>query len=330
MQFVDVKNISEILKSKNDIIITTHVNPDGDAIGSSIALAAFLRSIGKNVKVINISPTPWNLSFLDDDNYIEVFDSQKHKSELFNTELVCVLDLNDSKRLYEIGEILEKRENQTIVVDHHLNPKEFADAYWIDTDAPAVGEMVWEIINEFDEEYTKTSSDAIYVAIITDTGNFRFDRVDEQTHNIAADLLKHGSKPDELYDLVYNRVSQGAINLLGDALKGIQTYYNGKLAVMTISDEMFERNNATEDYIEGFAGQSLRINGVEAAITITEVKDRNELRVSFRSKGNVSVRELAEEFGGGGHAFAAGARIKDKVLNEARHELIENASKIFK
>ena len=329
MNLVDKFSIIKDLQNHQRITLTTHVNPDGDAIGSTLGLAYFLKEIGKDVRVVNISPTPKTMQFLDPDNLIEVFNIVNHKELILDTELFVVLDINESKRLVEIGELLEQREKKTIVIDHHLKPKEFANDYWIDTDAPAVGEMVWEILKEFKEDFSLISAKNIYIAIITDTGNFRFDRVDEQTHQIAADLINHGVVPDDLYDRIYNRQSQSGLNLLGEALKSIKTFYGGRLAVMSVDNEMFERTGASEDEVEGFASNPLRIEGVDAGITMTEIVERNQIRVSFRSKNGISVRELAEKFGGGGHAYAAGARVANDDFYQIQKKIIDEASMIF-
>jgi bifunctional oligoribonuclease and PAP phosphatase NrnA len=334
MTELNAKDIFKILenlesnKNINNFIITTHVNPDGDAIGSALGMFELLIKLNKKARIINISPTPNELKFLDRNNIIEHFEKQKH-SELFDKNTcVIIVDLNDPKRLGEIGDLcLESGE--IIVIDHHLFPKAFANHYFMDVNSASTAEIIWKIWQESKQSLSKLASEAIYVGIMTDTGSFRYDRTVAQTFRICADLLDHGADPEYLYNMIYNRNSYEGLKLLGVALNSIELHYEGKLAIMPLPKKIFEETGASEDDTEGFSSQGLKIEGVKVAITITEIKSRDELRISFRSRDGISIRELAEEFGGGGHGYASGARVENSNFDEMKAELIESAKVLF-
>jgi len=334
MTELNAKDIFKILenlennKNINNFIITTHVNPDGDAIGSALGMFELLVKLNKKARIINISPTPDELKFLDKNNIIELFDSEKH-SGLFNRNTCTIIvDLNDPKRLGKIGELCLSS-GEIIVIDHHLFPKAFANHYFMDVNSASTAEMIWKIWQESKQSLSKLASDAIYVGIMTDTGSFRYDRTVAQTFRTCADLLDQGADPEYLYNMIYNRNSYVGLKLLGVALNSIELHYDGKLAIMPLPKKIFKETGASEEDTEGFSSQGLKIEGVKVAITITELASRDELRISFRSRDGISIRELAEEFGGGGHGYASGARAKNSDFDEIKAKLIESAKVLF-
>lgn len=213
-----------------------------------------------------------------------------------------------------------------IIIDHHLEAQDFADYYLIDVDAPASGEIVYKLIKSFDGfEIDKKIATGIYTAIMTDTGSFRFPRTDSETHRIVADLLDAGADPVEIYDKVYEQSSLGRIKLLGKCLSELETRYDGRLGYIVVTQDMLKNYGVEEWETDGFVQSILKIAGVRVAIFILELKDG--IKLSFRSKGEIPINELAKEFGGNGHKNAAGARLYNITLDEVINQVIQKAEK---
>jgi len=325
----DYDKVRKLLETNSKIIITTHVNPDGDAIGSALALFYYLKLLKKDVKVINYSPTPKTLSHLDINNEIIEYDENLYQKEILEADLIIVVDLNETNRLKTVGDAILLSKATKLVIDHHLKPKEFADYYYIGYDICATGFLIWKIINNWKVDYNKEIADAIYTSIITDTGNFRFDRTTPEVHRATAELIEHGADPSSLYNAVFNQHNINGLRLLGIALSDMELHYDNKMCIMKITDEKFRKTNSTEEEIEGFVANTLSIAGVKVGILMTEVIKRNEVRVSFRSKENYFIRDLANKFGGGGHSYASGARVQGVGFEELKKRIIIEAREVF-
>lgn len=325
---ISYSDINSHIKSNQNIIITTHLNPDGDAIGSSTALNHYLRSIGKNSRIINHDPTPKNLQFLDN-GLIEIFEEDQHKNDFKNAELIFVLDLNDAKRLKSIGDVLGETNATIIVIDHHLEPKEFADFYKIDLEKASTCELVYELIENANGTLTTEIANSIYTGILTDTGSFRFDRTTARTFEIASKLCEAGVKPERIYDYIMNSNSLPGYKLYGKVLSGIEIYGDGLIGVLTVLESDYEQTGGTKEDLEGIASSPLSIEGVNIALLLTESKEKNELKGSLRSKNGYNIREVAASFGGGGHAYASGFRVEaDLSIDELKDQVIEKLLKL--
>jgi phosphoesterase RecJ-like protein len=322
-QFTQLKDIFE---SKNSFVITTHVNPDGDAIGSEVALACFLRDKGKKVKIINQSETPDNLLFLTKIFSVETYSSNLDH-HILNADCFCVVDTNSPKRFSAMAEVVEKSKAYKICIDHHLEQDRFADLYVIDTDVPAASELLYRIFTNIDSaSITKSIADALYTGIMTDTGSFKFPKTDSETHTITAELLSHGVNPDEIYQEIFENGVINKLHLLGKALEGIELHCEGKICAMILPRSVFSETNTKEADVDNFTNYVLSIKGVIIGLVFVELNDG--VKISFRSKGNISVNTLAKQFNGGGHKNAAGARIKNIPLKEAVQLVIEK-TKLF-
>lgn len=313
------KHLSKDLK----LIITTHMNPDGDALGSVLGFHNLAKYNQCQARIIIPSPIPYNLTFLDEFKLVEVYSALEHEDVILNADLICVLDLNDAKRTGEMNEVIFKSKAHVIVIDHHLEPQAFADEYIIDTDASSTGELVFKIASFFNGfHFDKYAASAIYAAILTDTGSFRFPRTDAEVHRIIAELIELGADPVMIYDEIYNKSPFSAKKLLGLTYTGMELFKDGMICIASIPDEYFKLCNAQEDDTENFVESLLSINGVKIGILLTEIVQRNEIRISLRSKREISIREIASKLGGGGHAQAAGARLHGVTLEEARASII--------
>lgn len=313
---VNFQKLRNIILSNNSFLITTHVNPDADAIGSEVAFYQILRALGKKGYIINHSETPYNLKFLDVDNVIRQFNLDDH-AELFNkVDVLVALDFNRSDRTVSMKKNFEQSKAIKICIDHHQEPEKFVDYEFIDTEYSATGEIIFNLITETKiVPLTKLIAEPIYAAIMTDTGSFRFERTTAKLHRKIATLLETGVNPTEIYDKIYDQSKFSKIKLLGRALNSIQLTADGKLAYMIITQKDFEDFGAIESDTENFVNYNLSIENVVLGLLFIELK--NGFKVSFRSKGDIPVNKLASEFGGGGHINAAGARfIEHKMSDE--------------
>ncbi|ROL59531.1 bifunctional oligoribonuclease/PAP phosphatase NrnA [Bacteroidetes/Chlorobi group bacterium MS-B_bin-24] len=321
--------INHLQNSKN-LLLVTHTNPDGDAIGSCLGLYHYLTQKNKNVTFILQSPIPTNLQFLNGIDKIHFLLNQNNFKISPDFDTIVLLDLNDISRLKTLRDEIELSKATKIVIDHHQEPKDFADYYLIDTTASSTGEILFKLLRkDCSINWTKEICENLYVAIMTDTGNFRFERTDGEVHRIVAELIDYGADPVKLYNEVYNKIPFNAAKLMGLGYSKLESYYGGKLVVMPIRHKDFLETNTQEEDTEGFVESLLSIDGVVMSILIMEVVERNEIRVSIRSKGDYSARNLALNFGGGGHINAAGCRFQNADFEVTKQKLVDKASEIL-
>lgn len=323
------KELLKIINEKNSFLLTTHVNPDADAIGSELALFSFLKKLGKKVRIVNHSATPYNLQFMDEDKLIEKYDDELH-IELFNEIDVCVvLDLNNASRTVKMEKAIREFNGIKICIDHHQDPEDIFDLIVGGNDYSATGEILFKFIKESKlVEIDQFIANQLYVAIMTDTGSFRFERTTPEVHEIVSELIQIGVSPTLIYDKVYNQFNFGRVRLLGEALSKIELDSTKQIAFMVITNEMLERNNTTEADVDGFVNYCLTISSVQIGILFYELKDG--IKISFRSKGEVPVSSLAAEFNGGGHRNAAGSRLFNISIESIKEKVITKANDYLK
>lgn len=326
------RDIVSLINNNQEFILTSHVNPDGDSIGSEIALQLYLKSLGKNAGILNYSPTPDNYTFLDKERVIEQFDEAKHKDRILNADVIFILDTNEFQRVRTLAPYIQASKAKKILIDHHLgfNPEQF-DEYIVDTDSPATGEMLYRFFKEIEASeggkkvITRDMALALYTAIMTDTGSFKFNRTDEETHTIIADLLTYGLHPYDIYSEVYNNATLGRLHLLGRFLNNVTLMYEGKLAYSVLLQKDFEETETDEYAIEGFSSHLMSLETAELGIVMTQTK--RGVKLSFRSKDKVFSNELAKEFDGGGHKNASGAFVPGGDIKKLEKEVTEKAEK---
>jgi len=320
---INYNRIIEILKSNNSFIITTHVNPDGDAIGSELALAYFLQKLNKKFWIINHSPTPENYLFLDEENLIHKYNPD-FDEVILHAEVLIAVDFNTIGRTRSMMEIVEKSKAYKIIIDHHRNPQNFVDEIFYDIDEPATGNIIYKLIKTYNEDFIdKKTADALYTAIMTDTGSFRFERITSEVHLIVADLISRGVNPTYIYNKVYNEMSYEKLKLLGEAISNIKLEANGKIAFMVLDRKLIEKYVESEEEfdVDGFANYCLSLKSVIVGLLFFELK--NGTKVSLRSKEKFPVNSVAEKFGGGGHLNAAGIRFDGMKLVDVLPKVIK-------
>jgi phosphoesterase RecJ-like protein len=327
-----IKEIADIFRTLVDnntkFVLTTHVNPDADGLGSELALNRFLSKIKKKTAILNHSETPANHVFMDYDNEIKKFDPNRDGKLILDADVLIAVDMNNPSRLRSVEEYFLKSTAKKIIIDHHLEAQDFVNYQLIDLDAPATGEIVYKCLMAYDPGLIdKGIAEALYAAIMTDTGSFRFPRTDGDLHRIAAHLLDLGVDPTYVYNNLYEQNSIGRTRLLGEVLAGVQLAFDGKLAYFSITQEQLKRNHVVPDETEQFVNYAGAISGVVASIFFMELPDA--IKISFRSKGDVPVNELAKHFGGGGHKNASGARLSGARLDETIEKVLKDAAKIL-
>ncbi len=318
------ESCKEILKSKTTFVLTTHINPDGDGLGSEVALALYLAGKGKSVAIINQSETPAYYKFMHALFPIATFSAAKHGSIIKDAEVIVALDTNSPARFSAMKELVMESRANKICIDHHLDREEFADLYLIDEMATATGEIVYNLLKFLDNgAITKPIAEALYAAIMTDTGSFRFPKTDVETHHIIADLLLHGANPTELYQKIFEEGPANKLKLLGRALTSLSMVHGGKVAYMVLLRKDFSETQTAEEDTDNIINHAMSIGGVRVGLMFIELE--NGVKVSFRSKGDIAINALAKEFGGNGHKNAAGARIHDGILPDVVKKVAERA-----
>ena len=312
--------INKRLSDSQNILITSHVRPDGDALGSESAMYHLLKKIKKNPRIYNSSSLPWEFNFLNEENIFHHYNSERDKKTLKDFDLAVVLDVGSFSRLGELGEDLKESGLSVICLDHHpIRSHEF-DYEFVDTKAAATCSLIYELIMETNPHLMNLDiANAIWVGIMTDTGSFRFENTTPKTMKIAARLLDFGVTPGPLYRHIYENKLPKQMLLLGMVLQNVKYECDGKLAWFFITQEMADKAGARIEEVDGYTDFVRTTYGVEVAIMFLE-REKENIRLNFRSKGNVIINEIAKNHNGGGHAFASGATFHDKI--EKAEEII--------
>lgn len=313
------QEVHRFINTYESFAITAHVNPDGDAIGSAVALRMFLENQGKDAFVVMPSDPPPSMTFLDPDNEIRVFVRDVDKKVLDDVDAIFILDLNTFEQLGVMASAIQHAPIPRACVDHHQGAEEaFADVLVTDTGAAATGVLIHELIRSMDGKITRSIADALYTAVATDTGTFRFSNTDKRTFETAAELVEAGADPFALYRSIYANKSWEAGMLLGPVLSTLASAADGRLAWIHASQAMTREAGANYDDMDGFVDLVRSIRGVELVLFFKETPDGN-VKVSLRSNGNADAFAIARHFGGGGHRMASGMRLEgplDKAIEK--------------
>ncbi|MEE9429591.1 MAG: bifunctional oligoribonuclease/PAP phosphatase NrnA [Melioribacteraceae bacterium] len=325
---LNYSKLFKLLNTHSKFIITCHVNPDGDAIGSEIAIAGILKQLKKEFIILNTSSTPYNLEFLYKKNLVQKFDEKKHTKYFENFDAAIFLDLNDLRRTAKMEKYFREFKGTKICIDHHLEPEDFTKHRFIDRHKSSTGEIVLDFINSQSKiKLNKDIAQSLYAAILTDTGSFRFPKTTPELHRKVAVLLEHNVKPFDVYDKIYGQDRISRNKLLGNALSSLELSESGKISYMVINQKHLKQTNADESDVNGFINFGLSIAGVKVALLFFELKDG--IKISFRSKGNIPVNKVAKQFGGGGHKNASGLRMFDTKLSDVLSKVIDATEKIL-
>ena len=323
----DWSQVKKIVFNNQSFVLTTHINPDGDGLGSEIALAEYLKSIGKKAIIINKSPIADNYLFLDPSHEIMVYNAAQHQEILEAADAFFILDISDWGRMKEIGVFINSSPKPRVCIDHHNCPYKFTECDIIDPRVSSTGELVYELLLELGAKINKRMAEAIYTCILTDTGSFRFSNTTPRAHQIAAELIKLGINSRQIYQEVYEQNKPSKMKLLGFILQNLQFECNDKLVWFNITQKMLSHSRVNSWDTEGFADFPRSIRGVEVSLMFTEL-DKNKTKVSFRSKGKIVLNSVAMKLGGGGHEFAAGALL-ERPLSDSNTIVLKETKKLF-
>ncbi len=300
-----IQQIIEVIRSSSSFLITTHEGPDGDAIGSSLALASMLRHLGKDVTVHFQDAVPDLYTFLPGSDSVIQHIPDQHFDVSF------VLDIGERKRA---GQEFCKfsRVTTTVNLDHHLSCENFADYNLIDSQAASTGILVYRIATAYDYHFDSDTALCIYATIITDTGSFRYSNANREAFTVAGKMIECGFNAWDVAEKLYENQPQKRLELLAKCLPTLEVFKDGQAASVTATSEMFAACNANAELTDGFVNYPRSIHGVEVAIFFRQIED-NKFKVGFRSKGKVNVAAFSAALGGGGHHNAAGCTVEGSL-----------------
>lgn len=321
------RSVAAAFRPGQRVCVTTHVNPDGDGLGSEVALVHLLRGLGVDAVITNPTPTPPRFHFLFE-GLPGADRTGEAVKELRRADLIVVLDISDLGRLGMLCETVRDRGVPVVCIDHHVSMGTLPEGpRLVDTRAAATGELVYELAWANGWKLSPAAARGLYVALLTDTGGFRFSNTRPSTLRIAADLLETGIDPETIYLSVYAKAPEGRPRLLGEALQTLVVEPEIGMAWITIPPGAMERYGLTADDLDGVVEFPRSIENVRLALLFREVS-QGRVKVSLRSVGNVDVAAFARRFGGGGHTKAAGVAIQGslpevqgRILAEAREYL---------
>ena len=305
------------IKSHNQFLITTHIHPDGDGIGSGVALAKHLISLGKEAVMVSPDPLPERFRFLDPEKKVLTYDP----NHLEEKEIFFVLDTSELSRLGRMQEVLEKRKDKVISIDHHPFRDHFARIHVVDADAFATGELVYELIQSMNGNLTRPIAEALYVSILTDTGFFRYGKKHGRVHAIVLDLLKTGIDPARITEMLFESDSPKRLQLLGTILSHLEMNYENRVCFMEVTQRLMKEFGTRQEDLDGIVDYTRMVEGVEVGAMFTELGD-GWVKVSLRSKRGIDVNQLAVRMGGGGHSRASGLLMKGSLV-EVKKKVLE-------
>lgn len=313
MNEVDIQGVQTLLKTPKNCVIIPHKNPDGDAIGSTLALWHYLKSKYHNAVIVAPNDYPEFLKWMPGEAEIVKFDTQKEEGEklLNDANVIFTLDFNDLSRIGDMETTVANLDTTFVMIDHHQQPSDYAKYMYSDTSMSSTCEMVYNFISFLGdaESISPEMATCMYTGIMTDTGSFRFKATTSTTHRIIADLMDKGAENAAIHNAIYDTNSLSRLQLLGCALKNLVVLEAYNTVYITISKEELQQYDFKKGDTEGFVNYGLSLKGIKFAVIFIENIQEPYVKISLRSKGDFSVNEFARaHFNGGGHTNAAGGR----------------------
>ena len=303
---LDWASLLDILRRSERVVLTSHVRPDCDALGSELGLAGILEALGKDVRIVNAQATPPNLKWIDPQRRIESLAEKVKPADLADRDLVIVLDTSAWAQLGAMAEVVKASRDRVLVVDHHVSEDDLSDRWFKDTSAEATARIVYEIGLRLRVPLTERIAAPLYAGLSTDTGGFRFPSVSGESFRIAARLVDAGASPTAIYRELFEQDSLARLHLVGRTLAGATTTRDGKVITSQVTQRDIKEAGAMPSDTEDLINLTLAVKGTELAAILIEQPD-GRIKTSFRSRGPVDCNALAARFGGGGHKAAAGA-----------------------
>jgi bifunctional oligoribonuclease and PAP phosphatase NrnA len=324
---MSLAKVAEHLRRSNSFLITAHVNLEGDALGSELALYRLLKKMGKSVCVVNADRSiPYGYEFLPDISAVWVY---KHGMKNVSFDSFVVVDCSDVHRTGDVYKLNIERK-PVVNIDHHISNVSFGDVNWVDPHACSCSEMIYHLYKTFKVPLDKESALLLYVGLMTDSGSFRYSNTTSKTHVIAAELMKFGLDVNGIYRFIFGSIPYKDMRLLAGILPTMRREASGKILWYEIPSSLFSSRKLSIDLSEHILSFARSIQGVEVVALFKENRgSRNEIRINLRSQGRVDVNRIAQAFGGGGHRAASGATIPG-ALHDVRRRVVAAIKKSLK
>lgn len=318
---IDWTPLADLIETHDRFLVTTHVRPDGDALGSEVGLAGLLRQKGKNVRVVNTSKTPPRYDFLDPDaTLFEHFGTQVNPADLADREVVVILDLSAWNQLGDMAGYIREFPGRRLVIDHHVSQDDLGATFLKDTTAEATGSLIVRAIHALGATITPEVASGLLTAIAMDTGWFRHPSTNPQTLRTVAELVEAGAEIDRIYRLLFEQNTLGRLKLMGETLSGLQLDAGGRVAYTSVTREGLARTGAIPQDTEDLVDFTVSMTGVEVGLMFIE-QARGGVKLSIRTRNGIDCAKLVAGFGGGGHRAAAGATLPEPLSDSVQRVL---------
>ena len=313
MNSASIEAVKKLLSVPQKIVIVPHKNPDGDAIGSTLALWYYLSNLGQKAVVISPNDYPKFLKWMPGNEHILNFEKENSqaKEAIEGATVVFTLDFNHLGRIGQMQTVLKEKKAVFVMIDHHQAPADYADIMYSDVHMSSTCEMVYNFIAFLGDtkKITPEIGNCLYTGIMTDTGSFKFPSTTSKTHQVVADLIEKGAENTKIHNHIYDTNSPSRLHLLGCALKNMVILKEYRTAYITLTQEELDTYNYQKGDTEGFVNYGLTLENIHFAVIFIENREEGIIKISFRSEGDFSVNEFARNhFHGGGHDNAAGGR----------------------
>ncbi|MBF0217508.1 MAG: DHH family phosphoesterase [Candidatus Omnitrophica bacterium] len=324
MNYKEMQSVIDAIKERDNFILSSHIKPEGDSIGSQLAMKSLLLAIGKKAAIINQDPVPDNMKFLRGAESISDFIPSG-----FIPQTIIYLDSPLSDRVGSVGDLFDDG-LFSINIDHHVSNEYFADVNWVEKDMSSAGEMVHLLYSAFGLKHDMNTAEIVYAAIVTDTGMFNYDNTSPDTHRIAADLITSGVLPNKMFRNIYEGKEWFQVKILGKVLSSLVIEEGGRVAHISLTKEMVHDEGLKYVSTEEFINYPRAIKGVSVAVFFNEnAKVNDSISIGFRSNSEIiDVNEIASKFGGGGHKKAAGCYYSG-TLDEARKAVLSEIKRVL-
>ncbi|MFA6434278.1 MAG: bifunctional oligoribonuclease/PAP phosphatase NrnA [Elusimicrobiales bacterium] len=317
---LELKKLEEIIVTGRSFFLAGHLNPDGDTLGSMLAISSVLRRLGKKIYLFSSDPVPENLGFLPHAASIKI--GRLPPKRRFDAAIL--LECSTPRRGGDLSSVL-KHARKVVNIDHHKTSEFYGDVNIVEAHSSSTAEIVYRLFYSMNVHITKTEAACLYVGIVTDTGRFHFPATSPRTLEVASRLLETGFKFSRVNDLLYATKSLQALKVLGRALESLELSLGGRVAVLTLTASDFSDFNASHEHTENIINYGMMVPGVKIGVLFRE--EAGCTGVTFRSRGHADVSLLAKSFGGGGHRNAAGCKVKAGI-QEARKKVLAEIQKI--
>lgn len=325
---IDWTPLADLIETHDRFLVTSHIRPDGDALGSEVGMAGLLRQKGKDVRVVNASRTPPRYDYLDPDGtFFEHFGTQVNPADLGDREVAVILDLSAWSQLGDMAGYIREFSGPRVVIDHHVSQDDLGATFLKDTTAEATGTLIVRAFHALGGSMTREVATGLLTAIAMDTGWYHHPNTRPDTFRTSAELLDAGAPIAEIYQALFERNTLGRLRLMGETLSGLQCVDDGKIAYASVTRAGIERAGAIPQDTEDLVDFTVSLRGVEVGILFVE-QPRGGIKLSIRSRRGFDCARLAAEFAGGGHKAAAGASLPeplseciDRVLTAVRRAM---------